>query len=380
MRHGVLIVGLGCAFVPGLIAAKTPSPAVSLDRALSMPAAELAATCNRAAAARKYIELARVGGSVTIGGRRVTARNADAVGAEVDAQLEVCRDAVAQRGVANIDGVWAGNSVGCDRAGSLLAQALHEPGTLVLFEQEGVAITMTLSGRTKDGQEFSFPAPGTAVEHYIAVLDPGNSDYVLQGEATDASIVLRPEAKSILAAWPAWADPPKPEDLASCAISLHRSTGDSGPAVAPKPYRNPYEGIPPSTSPFTDPSSLLPKAQARELDRTLESLWKARRLAISVLLMEKLQSESIEAFAKRVTVARGTGGARGGALLVLVHSDTSAYLAVGGDEAEVLTPDMARSIVERDVLPAMKAGNMYEAIRAGITSIVAALDGREPRP
>ena len=380
MRHCVLMAGLGCALVPGLMAAKTPSPAVSLDRALSMPAAELAATCNRAAAARKYIELARAGGSVTIGGRRVTARNADAVGAELDVQLEVCRDAVAQRGVANIGGVWVGNSVGCDHAGSLLAQALREPGTLVRFEQEGVTIAMTLSGRSRDGQEFSLPAPGTVVDHYVAVLDPGNSDYVLQGEATPDSIVLRPDATSILAAWPAWADPPKAEDLASCTISLHRSSGDKGSTVEPKPQRNPYEGIPPSTSPFTDPSSLLPKSQAKELDRTLESLWKTRQLAISVLLMEKLQSESIEAFANRVTIARGTGGARGGALLVLVHSDTSAYLAVGGDEAEVVTADIASNIVERDVLPAMRTGNIYEAIQAGITSIVAALDAREPRP
>jgi uncharacterized membrane protein YgcG len=122
--------------------------------------------------------------------------------------------------------------------------------------------------------------------------------------------------------------------------------GDKGSTVEPKPQRNPYEGIPPSTSPFTDPSSLLPKSQAKELDRTLESLWKTRQLAISVLLMEKLQSESIEAFANRVTIARGTGGARGGALLVLVHSDTSAYLAVGGDDAEVVTADIARDHID----------------------------------
>jgi hypothetical protein len=182
-------------------------------------------------------------------------------------------------------------------------------------------------GKTSDGEDFSFPASGTVVGHYVAMIDPGNSDYLLQGEATEAAIVLRPDAKSILAAWPAWAGPPKPADLASCVVSLLRSSGDSAPTVAaPEPYRNPYEGLPRSTSPFTDPSGLLPKAEARQL------------------------------------------------------TNTSAHLAVGGEEAEIITPEKAANIVAVDVLPAMREGRVHDAIQAAITSVVAALDAGSRRP
>lgn len=235
MRNRALMAGLGFALVPGLIAANAPSPDVSLEKALEMPAAELAATCNRATVTRKYVELARAGATVNIGGRRVTKRNADTVAAEIEAQLEVCRAATAKRGVADIAGTWAGNAIGCERAGSMLAEAVNEPGTIVRFEQDGVAIAMTLSGKTKDGQEYSFPAPGTVVDHYVAVRDPINSDYIVQGEAAETSIVLRPDSKSILAAWPAWANPPRPEDLAGCVISLRRSSGPEGALVQPEP-------------------------------------------------------------------------------------------------------------------------------------------------
>ena len=373
--------GMVFALTIAVTAVSAASPDVSLEAALAMPDAELAATCNRATVSRKYVDLARAGTTVTIGHRRVTARNADAVAADIDAQVDVCREAIERRGTAQVAGVWEGSSAGCERAGSLLAQALNEPGARARFEQAGITLALTVSGRTRDGQDFSFPASGTVVGHYIATIDPGNSDYLLQGEATDAAIVLRPDAKSILAAWPAWAGPPKPADLASCVVSLQRSSGDSAPTVAaPEPYRSPYEGIPRSTSPFTDPSGLLPKAEARQLNSVLDSLWKKRRLAISVLLMESLPSESVESFTKRVVHAGGTGGARGGAVLVLVHSDTSAYLAVGGEEAEIITPEKAANIVDQDVLPAMRAGRVHDAIQAAISSIVAALDAGGRRP
>jgi hypothetical protein len=381
MQHRALMTGIAFALASVVVAASAASPEVSLETALAMPDAALAATCNRATVARKYVELARTGASVTIGRRRVTSRNADAVAADVDAQLDVCREAIARRGVAQIVGVWTGSSAGCERAGSLLAQALNAPGSGVRFEQDGITLAVTVFGKTSDGEDFSFPASGTVVGHYVAMIDPGNSDYLLQGEATEAAIVLRPDAKSILAAWPAWAGPPKPADLASCVVSLQRSSGDSAPTVAaPEPYRNPYEGLPRSTSPFTDPSGLLPKAEARQLNAVLESLWKKRRLAISVLLMESLPSESVESFTKRVVHAGGTGGARGGAVLVLVHSNTSAHLAVGGEEAEIITPEKAANIVAVDVLPAMREGRVHDAIQAAITSVVAALDAGSRRP
>lgn len=383
MQHRTLMSGSGLVLASVVMAASAASPEVSLETALAMPDAELAATCNRAAVARKYVDLARAGASVTIGRRRVTSRNADSVAADIDAQLEVCGEAIAHRGVAQIGGVWTGGSAGCERSGSLLAQVLNAPGSGVRFEQDGITLSVTVFGRTSNGEGVSFPASGTVVGNYVAMIDPGNSDYLLQGEATEAAIVLRPDAKSILAAWPAWADPPKPAELASCVISLHRSSGETTSAIEPEsqpgPYRNPYEGIPQSSSPLTDTTGWLTKSEVHELNRTLESLWKKRRLAMDVLLMPNLQAESIEAFARRVTHARGTGGARGGALLVLVRSGTSAHLAVGGEEAEIVTPEMAASIVEREVLPPLREGRVHDAIQAAITSIVTALDVGERR-
>lgn len=242
MRHHTRLAGFLFALAPFVLAAKTVTPDVSLDEALAMSAAELAATCNRAMNSRKYVELARTGAGVTIGHRRVTARNADEVAAEIDAQLAVCRDAITQRGIAQVGGTWAGTATGCERAQSLLAEALGLAGTSVRFEQDGTALGITVSGKLKDGADFSFPAPGTVVENYIAVIDPGNSDYVLKGDATDTSISLRPDTKSVLAAWPNWAGPPKAEELASCVIYLQRTLQNAPAAVAPEAERRGGEG------------------------------------------------------------------------------------------------------------------------------------------
>jgi hypothetical protein len=224
-----LMAGLAVSIVPSLVLAKAASPEVPLEKALTVPAPELSALCNRAAISREYVRMAQGGATVYIGRRRVTPSNADTMAAAIEAQLEVCRAAAASRGVPNLAGDWVGHATGCDRAGSLLAVSVNEAGTVVNFDQDGMALTMMLSGKTATGEDFEFPAPGRTVEHYIVVVDPMNSDYTLQGEVTDTSIVLRPDTKGILAAWPKWANPPGRADLDSCVVTFERRATDSLP-------------------------------------------------------------------------------------------------------------------------------------------------------
>ncbi|MEI2422255.1 hypothetical protein V6O07_18385, partial [Arthrospira platensis SPKY2] len=60
-------------------------------------------------------------------------------------------------------------------------------------------------------------------------IDPFNSDYTLKGEVTGSTIVLRPDTKRVLAAWPKWAGPPAREDLDSCVVTLERPAPESAP-------------------------------------------------------------------------------------------------------------------------------------------------------
>lgn len=53
---------------------------------------------------------------------------------------------------------------------------------------------------------------------------------------------------------------------------------------------------------MTGTAGWLTKSEARELNRTLESLWKNRRLAISVLVVQSPPSETIESFTQRVVL------------------------------------------------------------------------------
>jgi hypothetical protein len=229
MRGRRVVAGLTMVVVPLMAVAKSPSPEVPLEKALTMPAEQFAAVCKNASMQRQYVELAEVGGTVMIGGRRVTSRNAAAVAAELDAQLEVCRQVAEQRGVAAVQGDWVGRSTGCDRSGSGLAAIVGEPGAVVNFEQDGTSLELTLSARDKEGESYSFPAFGTVLENSITVIDPFNSDYTLKGEVTGSTIVLRPDTKRILAAWPKWAGPPAREDLDSCVVTLERQAPEAAP-------------------------------------------------------------------------------------------------------------------------------------------------------
>lgn len=229
MRSRGFIAGFALLVVPLIALAKAPAPQVPLEKALTMPAGSLAALCSDAAVRRRFVELARVGAVVVVGGRRVTASNADSVAAGLDAQIDVCRKAAEQRGVSQLQGDWIGQSTGCDRSASGLATFVAEPDAVVGVQQDGMSLTLSLSGRAQSGEPYSLPASGTVIEQYVVVMDPMNSDYSLGGEFADSKLVLRPDSERILAAWPKGANPPTRADLDSCVVTLERRAPESTP-------------------------------------------------------------------------------------------------------------------------------------------------------
>jgi len=215
------------ALVPIVVLAASPT-GLTLERALKLPAAELAHLCNSLATQKQFVALANKGVTVSVGSQRITKENAAKFAAELDQQLAVCATAGSQRGTQSVAGTWSGTQTGCERAGSMFAAMIAEPGTTASFTQEGTRLNLTLAGRSDD-KSFSIRAAGAIVERAIVLVDPVNSDYTLAGELTGDRIDLRPDTDSVLKSWPAWDSPPKRGDLSACRVVLQRMADSSTP-------------------------------------------------------------------------------------------------------------------------------------------------------
>jgi hypothetical protein len=269
----------------------------------------------------------------------------------------------------DLSGDWEATAQGCERAGSFLAGVAASPGTVVRIAQSGTYLTINVIGHTKDGEEYSFPAPGSIKDGHVVMFDPLNSSYPFVGEFVADTISIRPDTRRTLRGWPAWANPPAAADLDACRVTLRRMAAGAASPEAQAVHRNPYEGIPPYLSALLDRDSLIAKSNARELERKLDALRKERGRRLAVLLVASVSPEPIEAFASRAKHAYGVG-----TLIVIANTERAAFLALDEEDAARIPPDLARAWVQDAVMPALNEGNIVEAVSAAIDAVVAGFD------
>jgi uncharacterized protein len=134
--------------------------------------------------------------------------------------------------------------------------------------------------------------------------------------------------------------------------------------------------VPPLTKRVTDLTGVLGPV-AQELESSLKALEAEKGSQVAVLVVRTTKPETIEQYGIRVVEQwkLGRKGIDDGALLLVALEDRGVRIEVGrGLEGDV--PDaIASRIVQEQIIPQFRSGDIPAGIRAGVDSIVARVKG-----
>ncbi|MGN6641842.1 MAG: TPM domain-containing protein [Verrucomicrobiota bacterium] len=139
------------------------------------------------------------------------------------------------------------------------------------------------------------------------------------------------------------------------------------------------EVIPPApTKYFNDYAGVVSPATAEQLNRTLENFERESSDQILVAVFPKMQSDSsIEDYTVRVARAwrAGQKEKNNGAILFVFIQDRSMFIQVGYGLEGALTDALSKRIIEEQIVPRFRAGDIDGGLTAGVQSILAGVKG-----
>ena len=140
--------------------------------------------------------------------------------------------------------------------------------------------------------------------------------------------------------------------------------------------------VPSLTARVTDRVAALTPEQRSTLEQKLAAYERERGTQIAVLVTDTVQPETIEQYGIRVVEAwkLGRKGVDDGALLLLALKDRELRIEVGYGLEGVLNDAVAKRIIAEVMVPKLKAGEVYGAIDAGVTAMMAVAAGESLPP
>jgi uncharacterized protein len=139
--------------------------------------------------------------------------------------------------------------------------------------------------------------------------------------------------------------------------------------------------VPTLTARVTDLTGTLTQQQKTALEERLAAFEARKGSQIAVLIVPTTAPEPIEQFSIRVAEAWKVGrkGVDDGAILVVAMKDRALRIEVGYGLEGALPDATAKRIVEEYIVPRFKAGDFFGGIDAGVSRMMAVVEG-EPLP
>ncbi len=140
--------------------------------------------------------------------------------------------------------------------------------------------------------------------------------------------------------------------------------------------------FPELTGRVVDQAGLLEAAEEAALSRLLEQHERKTTNQIVVVTLQSLQGYPIEDFGYRLGRHWGIGqkGKDNGALLIVAPKERKVRIEVGYGLEGTLTDTLSRMIIESEILPRIRKNDFPGGIRAGVVSILKALEGTYEAP
>ncbi len=135
--------------------------------------------------------------------------------------------------------------------------------------------------------------------------------------------------------------------------------------------------VPPLTARVTDLTGTLTAAQQAALESRLQAFEAQKGSQVAVLIVPTTQPEAIEQYSIRVVEQWKLGRKKvdDGVLLLVAKNDRKLRIEVGYGLEGVLPDVIARRIIAEDIAPHLKRGDFYGGIEAGVSRIMAVIQG-----
>jgi uncharacterized protein len=136
------------------------------------------------------------------------------------------------------------------------------------------------------------------------------------------------------------------------------------------------------SGPVVDAAGIIPAETEAALDVRLRTYWDEEETAIVVSTTDSLDGRSIEEFARDQFREWGIGNAETnrGVLVLVAPDERKARIEVGCGLETVLTNAVAQDIMDEEMTPRFRTGELAEGIEAGVTAIATALAESEVAP
>lgn len=135
------------------------------------------------------------------------------------------------------------------------------------------------------------------------------------------------------------------------------------------------QSFPAFTGLVTDAANILPANGKAALEQKLEAFQQKTGRQLVVATIPDLQGYPIEDYGYRLGRAWGVGlkGADNGAILIVAPKERKVRIEVGYKLEPVLTDAFSNLVIQRDILPRFKAGDLPGGIEAGADALIAQL-------
>lgn len=135
------------------------------------------------------------------------------------------------------------------------------------------------------------------------------------------------------------------------------------------------QSFPKFTGFVVDAANVLPADQEAALTAKLDALQKDTGRQLIVATIPDLQGYAIEDYGYRLGRAWGVGlkGVDNGAILIVAPADRKVRVEVGYGLTPVLTDAFSSVVIQSQILPAFRAGNLPAGIMAGTDALIAQL-------
>ena len=188
---------------------------------MKMPAIELALAYFDTKQLHDHLRLADMGINLVYAGKVINKDNVDEVRSDIELQLDQIKRVLFKRGFVDLTGLYKVRVTrNCRRSQSWWTQVIDSDiSSVIRISQQGNEVF--LSHEIINNEDtLSVDLSGVVVESGIALADPMNSEFIFVGDYRDGNIVIRPEVKRILKAWPEWVEAPKRKNLQKCTVEL----------------------------------------------------------------------------------------------------------------------------------------------------------------
>ena len=163
------------------------------------------------------------------------------------------------------------------------------------------------------------------------------------------------------------------------AAGCDTETATPAPAAVEVPAANTQAAFPTLSGRVVDEANLLTAEQEDELTGRLATLEQRTTDQLVVLTVPTLGGRPMAEYARALGNHWGIGraGLNNGVLLVIAQTEREVRIEVGTGLRPVLTNELAADVIDRDILPHLRAGEYYPGIAGGVEALIGALEARQ---